>query len=155
MSISSRPQALETPTPTPANPMEMATPAATVVAPDQEQMDAVSRIYPPFAVDLFPAGLRVIATYGRPTSVQPEPTTAANQSAMYAANGPLDLPQYLIVLVPQDKVEELSFALMGSDRVYITLMAVGSNDSTTSFSYWDLEDMLKSERTDALGGGRR
>lgn len=153
MSISSRPQALETATPTLSPEMEAA-PLAPLAPVNQDEADAASRVYPPFAVDLFPGGLRVIATYGRPTSVQPEPTSVADQSSMYMASASQDLPQFLIVLVPQDKVEELSFALMGSDKVYITLMAAGSDVSTTSFSYWDLEDMLKTEREDALGGGQ-
>jgi hypothetical protein len=52
-------------------------------------------------------------------------------------------------------VEELSFALMSSDKVYISLMAVGSKTPTTSFSYWDLEDLLKSQRDQVLGGGKK
>jgi hypothetical protein len=64
-------------------------------------------------------------------------------------------PTYIVALVPQDKVEELSFALMSSDKVYISLMAVGSDKTTTSFSYWDLEDLLKSQRDQALGDGQK
>ena len=157
MSISQHPQEPSTPTPTPGGPVAESTPVSISTPPmNQSQANADNRIYPPFAADLFPGGLRVIATYGKSTAVQAVPTASSGTSSMYqTSSSGVNQPTYIIVLVPQDKVEELSFALMSSDKVYISLMAVGSNTPTTSFSYWDLEDLLKSQRDQVLGGGKK
>ena len=116
--------------------------------------DALSRVYPPFAADLFPEGLRVVAVYGKASNLQAQPTAASSSASLYSASAStLNQPTFIVVLVPQNKVEELSLALMGTDKVYISLMAVGSDNPTTSFSYWDLEDLLKTQREQVLGGG--
>jgi hypothetical protein len=155
MSISHQPQEPTTPTPTPGGPIAESTPVPISI--NKTQSDADNRIYPPLAADLFPGGLRVIATYGKSTAIEAAPTASSGgTSSMYqTSSSGVNQPTYIIVLVPQDKVEELSFALMSSDKVYISLMAVGSNTPTTSFSYWDLEDLLKSQRDQVLGGGKK
>ena len=158
MSISQHPQEPSTPTPPPGGPVAESTPVSISTPPmNQSQANADNRIYPPFAADLFPGGLRVIATYGKSTAIEAAPTASSGgTSSMYqTSSSGVNQPTYIIVLVPQAKVEELSFALMSSDKVYISLMAVGSNTPTTSFSYWDLEDLLKSQRDQVLGGGKK
>lgn len=159
MTMSQQPQEPATPTPTPGGPIvASSTPVPITIPPVNEaQVDAESRIYPPLAADLFPGGLRVIATYGKSTAVEAAPTASSGgTSSMYqTSSSGVNQPTYIVALVPQDKVEELSFALMSSDKVYISLMAVGSDKTTTSFSYWDLEDLLKSQRDQALGDGQK
>lgn len=153
MTVSQRPQGPATPTPTPALSLAGVVTPTPASQQDLTISDALGRIYPPFAADLFPEGLRVMAVYGKASGVQAVPTTASGSSSLYSPSAStLNQPTYLIVLVPQSKVEELSLALMGSDKVYISMMAVGSNTPTTSFSYWDLEDLLKQERNQVLGG---
>ena len=57
--------------------------------------------------------------------------------------------QILVLLIPADSREMLSLALQ-QGQVYISLLARGSDQPTTGFSYWDLEDWFKRDREQLL-----
>jgi hypothetical protein len=60
----------------------------------------------------------------------------------------------LMLLVPNESREVLSLALQQGDRLVVSLMARGEESPTAGFTYWDFEDLFKSDREDVLGGGR-
>jgi len=51
--------------------------------------------------------------------------------------------------VPDDKREELSLALQEGDLLVVSLLATGDDGPTAGFSYWDYEELLKSQREEA------
>ena len=63
-------------------------------------------------------------------------------------------PWMLILLVPNSSREVLSLALQQGDRLVVSLMASGDEDPTAGFTYWDFEDLFKSDREEVLGGGQ-
>jgi hypothetical protein len=149
LTIVTRPQAPTTPTPTTSPTLTVVTPTPQVI--DTTIQDANSRIWPPIAKDLFPQGVRVVAVYGKP---QPQPAVTPDSSTVYQSSSTQVQPQYLVLLVPDSDVELLSLALTSGDKLYISLMVKGSDTPTTGFSFWDLEDWMKSDRDKILGGGK-
>jgi hypothetical protein len=112
-----------------------------------EQADALSRALPPLAKDLFPMGVRVISVQG----IAPKVDTSEEESSSFNT---LDQPKMLILLVPNASREVLSLALQQGDKLVVSLMARGDDAPTAGFTYWDFEDLFKSDREDVLGGGR-
>lgn len=145
--ITSRPQQLTTPTPEPEFMLDpgFVQPQATPLPQEVEQTDALSRAMPPLAKDLFPMGVRVISVQGLP---QPVDSTDNNNSSFTIDEG----SKMLILLVPNANRELLSLALQQGDRLVVTLMARGDETPTAGFTYWDFEDLFKSDRDDVLGG---
>ena len=145
--ITSRPQQLTTPTPEPEFMLDpgFVQPQATPLPQEVEQTDALSRAMPPLAKDLFPMGVRVISVQGLP---QPVDSTDNNSSSFTIDEG----SKMLILLVPNANRELLSLALQQGDRLVVTLMARGDETPTAGFTYWDFEDLFKSDRNDVLGG---
>jgi hypothetical protein len=146
--ISSRPQQMTTPTAMPDLVIETQ-PEATPIPQETSQTDAMSRALPPLAKDLFPMGVRVISVQGLP----PE-TESADGSDSNSTFTSLDQPQMLILLVPNASREVLSLALQQGDRLVVSLMARGDETPTAGFTYWDFEDLFKSDRKEVLGGGQ-
>ena len=147
LTVVTRPQAPTTPTPT-------TNPTLAVVTPTPQPIkstftEANSRIWPPMAKDLFPEGVRVVAVYGKP-HVQAAATPDSNN--LYQSSSTEQLPQYLVLLVPNEDVEMLSFALTAGEQLYVTLMVKGSDTQTAGFTFWDLEDWMKADRQDVLSG---
>ena len=145
--ISSRPQQLTTPTPEPEfvldpNVVQVET---TPQPMEVEQADALSRAMPPLAKDLFPMGVRVVSVQGLP---QPADSTDSNNSSFTIDEG----SKMLILLVPNQSREVLSLALQQGDRLVVSLMARGDEDPTAGSTYWDFEDLFKSDREEILGG---
>jgi hypothetical protein len=150
--ISSRPQQMTTPTAMPEVIIESdyeAQPAATPAPQEIAQTDALSRALPPLAKDLFPMGVRVISVQGLP----PE-TESADGSDSNSTFTSFDQPQMLILLVPNTSREVLSLALQQGDRLVVSLIARGDETPTAGFTYWDFEDLFKSDREEVLGGGQ-
>jgi len=145
--ITSRPQQLTTPTPEPEFVLDpgFVQPQATPLPQEVEEADALSRAMPPLAKDLFPMGVRVVSVQGLP---QPVDSTDNNNSSFTIDEG----SKMLILLVPNASREVLSLALQQGDRLVVSLMARGDKEPTAGFTYWDFEDLFKSDREDVLGG---
>ncbi len=152
MVISSRPQQMTTPTIMPDVIIESGNieqPAATPIPQEIAQAEALSRALPPLAKDLFPMGVRVISVQGLPP--QTDSTDGSDGGSSFTT---FDQPQMLILLVPNASREVLSLALQQGDRLVVSLMARGDETPTAGFTYWDFEDLFKSDRKEVLGGGR-
>ncbi len=151
--ITSRPQQMTTPTAMPEliimQPGYGIEPTATTAPQAIEQADALSRALPPLAKDLFPMGVRVISVQGLPP--QTDSTEPSNSNSSFAS---FDQPQMLILLVPNASREVLSLALQQGDRLVVSLMARGDETPTAGFTYWDFEDLFKSDRKEVLRGGQ-
>ena len=150
--ITSRPQQMTTPTAMPELILQPGTgiePTATAAPQEIEQADALSRALPPLAKDLFPMGVRVISVQGLPP--QTDSTDTNNSNSSFTS---FDQPQMLILLVPNASREVLSLALQQGDRLVVSLMARGDETPTAGFTYWDFEDLFKSDREKVLSGGR-
>ena len=145
--ISSRPQQLTTPTPEAGLVLDpgFVQAQATPLPQEMEQTDVLSRALPPLAKDLFPMGVRVISVQGLP---QPVDSSDNNNSSFTIDEG----SKMLILLVPNESREVLSLALQQGDRLVVSLMARGDEEPTAGFTYWDFEDLFKSDREDVLGG---
>ncbi len=153
--ISSRPQPPATPTVLPEfitgdEPYLPVAPQviATPIPMNTEIDKAKSLLYPPMSKDMFPEGIRVIEVQGNTKLVDP---AAAQQDTVDPAAGYVEFnkPKILILLVPDDKREELSLALQEGDLLVVSLLARGDDGPTTGFSYWDYEELLKSQREQA------
>ena len=145
--ITSRPQQMSTPTAMPELILEGIEPTATSVPQEVEQSDALSRALPPLAKDLFPMGVRVISVQGLPAKTE----STDEESSSFTS---FDQPQMLILLVPNASREVLSLALQQGDRLVVSLLARGDEAPTAGFTYWDFEDLFKSDREEVLGGGQ-
>lgn len=149
--ITTRPQQLTTPTPAadlildPGYVQVEATPLPQEV----EKTDALNRALPPLAKDLFPMGVRVIAVQGLPP--QTDSTEGSDSNSSFTT---FDQPKMLILLVPNQSREVLSLALQQGDRLVVSLMARGDEKPTAGFTYWDFEDLFKTDREEVLGGGQ-
>lgn len=154
--ISSRPQPPSTPTVMPEfitgdtpyigiAPQVVATPI-----PYETELDkAKALLYPPMSKDMFPEGIRVIAVQGAPEYVDPD---ASTQDTVDPAAGYIEFnkSKVLVLLVPNDKREELALALQEGDLLVVSLLARGDGSPTEGFSYWDLEEWMKGQREDAI-----
>jgi hypothetical protein len=150
--ISTRPQQMSTPTAMPEpvlNPGYNVEPTVQPSPLELEQADALNRTLPPLAKDLFPMGVRVIAIQGLPK--QTDSTNNSNSNSSFNLQ---DQPQMLILLVPNESREVLSLAIQQGDRLVVSLMARGDETPTAGFTYWDFEDLFKSDREEVLGGGK-
>ena len=150
--ITSRPQQMTTPTAMPDLILETGLstePTATPAPQEVAQTDALSRALPPLAKDLFPMGVRVISVQGLPP--QNDTTDTSNSDSSFTT---FDQPQMLILLIPNESREVLALALQQGDRLVVSLMARGDETPTAGFTYWDFEDLFKSDREEVLGGGR-
>jgi Flp pilus assembly protein CpaB len=145
--IANRPQQMTTPTAMPELILEGVGPTVTALPQEVEQADALGRALPPLAKDLFPMGVRVISVQG----IAPKVDTTEEESSSFNT---LDQPKMLILLVPNASREVLSLALQQGDKLVVSLMARGDDAPTAGFTYWDFEDLFKSDREDVLGGGR-
>lgn len=153
--ISSRPQPPSTPTVMPEfitgdEPYLPVAPQviATTIPMETELDKAKALLYPPMSKDMFPEGIRVVEVQGGTELVDP---AAAEQDTVDPAAGYIDFnkPKVLVLLVPDDKREELSLALQEGDLLVVSLLATGDENPTTGFSYWDYEELLKSDREEA------
>ena len=155
--ISSRPQPPATPTVMPefitGNSPGYVGIAPQVVAtpiPNETDMDkAKALLYPPMSKDMFPEGIRVMAVQGAPEKVDP---SASKQDTVDPAAGYIafNKAKVLVLLVPNDKREELALALQEGDMLVVSLLARGDKSPTEGFSYWDLEEWMKGQREDAI-----
>jgi len=153
--IASQPQPPETPTPSNGGgPVSEVTPTPEPEAQtgDTTLADALNRVYPPIAKDLFPEGVQVVAVQGLPVQPTPASNTATSSSNSTSNLSVVDynLPNRLILLVPSKDIEELALGLKAGDMVIVSMVTAGQTDTTTGFSYWDLEDLLRLERQGAL-----
>ena len=146
--ISTRPQQMSTPTPMPELVIDpgYVEPTAQPSPLELEQADALSRALPPLAKDLFPMGVRVIAVQGLP-----QQTESSEDSGSFNLD---TQAKKLILLVPNESREVLSLALQQGDRLVVSLMARGDEVPSAGFTYWDFEDLFKSDREEVLGGGQ-
>ena len=153
--ISSRPQPPATPTVMPEfitgdTPYLPIAPQviATTIPMDTEIDKAKALLYPPMSKDMFPEGVRVIEVQGKTELIDP---AAAQQDTVDPAAGYIDFnkPKILILLVPDDKREQLSLALQEGDMLVVSLLARGNDGPTTGFSYWDYEELIKRQREEA------
>lgn len=154
--ISSRPQPPATPTVMPEfitgnspyigiAPQVVATPI-----PYETELDkAKALLYPPMSKDMFSEGIRVIAVQGAPEYLDPD---ASTQDTVDPAAGYIEFnkAKVLVLLVPNDKREELALALQEGDMLVVSLLARGDGNPTEGFSYWDLEEWMKGQREEAI-----
>jgi hypothetical protein len=154
--ISSRPQPPVTPTVMPEfiTGSEPYIPVAPQVIaspiPMESDMDkAKALLYPPMAKDLFPEGIRVIEVQGGTQKIDADAQTS---DTVDPAAGYVDFnqPKILILLVPDEKREELSLALQEGDALVVTLLSEGKDEPTEGFSYWDYEEWMKAQRELAI-----
>jgi len=150
--IASRPQQLTTPTAMPdllIDPAYAAEATPTAMPQEVAKTDALGRALPPLAKDIFPMGVRVVSVQGLPPK-----TDSADGTDSDSSFTTFDQPQMLILLVPNESREVLSLALQQGDRLVVSLMARGDESPTAGFTYWDFEDLFKSDREEVLGGGQ-
>ena len=149
--ISTRPQQMSTPTPMPEIVIDpgYVEPTAQPSPLELEQADAMTRSFPPLAKDLFPMGVRVIAVQGLPA--QTDSTENSDGGSSFTLE---DTQKMLILLVPNQSGEVLSLVLQLGDRLVVSLMARGDETPSSGFTYWDFEDLFKSDREEVLGGGQ-
>ncbi|MEI7844264.1 MAG: SAF domain-containing protein [Chloroflexota bacterium] len=148
--ISTRPQAQSTPTAGPEMSVVVGEqPTATPAPADVTKADALARTYPPLAKDLFPAGVRVIAIQGLPVKTVTDSTNSADTGI-----SELSQNHILMLLIPNASREELSLALQQGDKLIVSLMARGEDKPSAGFTYWDFEDLFKSDRNQSIGGGK-
>ena len=154
--ISSRPQPPVTPTVMPefitgSEPYVPVAPQviATNIPMETDVDKAKALLYPPMAKDLFPEGIRVIEVQGGTQKVDADVQTS---DTVDPAAGYVDFnqPKVLILLVPNEKREELSLALQEGDALVVTLLSEGNEDPTEGFSYWDYEEWMKAQREQAM-----
>lgn len=154
--ISSRPQPPVTPTVMPEfiTGSEPYLPVAPQVIaspiPMESDMDkAKALLYPPMAKDLFPEGVRVIEVQGGTKQIDVDAQTS---DTVDPAAGYVDFnqPKILILLVPDNKREELALALQEGDALVVSLLSSGSDAPTEGFSYWDYEEWIKAQREQAI-----
>jgi hypothetical protein len=153
--ISTRPQPPVTPTPLygeSAGFIITPTPAPTTQPGETTVDDALGRVYPPMAKDLFPRGVQVVAVQGLPVVATPESNPASSSSTSGSSLSYVDynLPKRLILLVPSQSIEELAFGLKSGDMVIVSMVTAGQADKTAGFSYWDFEELLRLEREGVL-----
>lgn len=146
--ISTRPQQMSTPTVMP-DMIVVDEPVMTPVPQEMEAAEALARAMPPLAKDLFPGGVRVISVQGLPA--QTDPTENGNGGSSFNLES---RQKMLILLVPNQSREVLSLALNQGDKLVVSLMARGDELPSAGFTYWDFEDLFKSDRGDVLGGER-
>ena len=144
--ISTRPQQISTPTVMP-DMIVVEEPAMTPAPQEMEEAEALGRAIPPLAKDLFPGGARVIAVQG--LAQQTESSEDSGSSFNMDSR-----QKMLILLVPNESREVLSLALQQGDRLVVSLMARGDEAPSAGFTYWDFEDLFKSDREEVLGGER-
>jgi hypothetical protein len=156
--ISSRPQPPVTPTIMPefitgSEPYLPVAPQviATNIPIETDIDQAKALLYPPMAKDLFPEGIRVIEVQGGTQQIDAD-AAAASPDTVDPAAGYVDFnqPKILILLVPDEKREELSLALQEGDALVVTLLSEGNDAPTEGFSYWDYEEWMKSQREQAM-----
>jgi hypothetical protein len=149
--IGARPQPPATPTPdvlslVPA-PLITTTLPTLVIGTETEETAALARAYPPLAKDLFPQGVLVIAIQGL---AQPagEETDDVDSQPVFTG---LPQQELLILLVPNQAREQLALAMQRADQVFISLLARGDKAGVTpGFTYWDFEDLFKTDREQTL-----
>ncbi len=152
--ISTRPMTMEQLLPGTTTYGEIVTP--TPEATESEAQDAIDRSEPPLSKSIFPEGVRVIEVQGLPPNYVPASDMTQNDtSSVSTTYVDYNQPKFLILLVPQNKVELLSLVLQESDLLVVTLLASGSVQPTTGYTYWDLEEWFKSDRQEILGGGEQ
>jgi hypothetical protein len=170
--ISARPQSIDTPTPepsyyyNPANPnlvLPSPTPLPTLTTGEAAKQAADQRTYPPLAKSLLPSGVRVVAVQGLPlTEINNNASnlgsgsgsTTASSSASPSDYANYSQPKILILMVPLNLIETLSLSLQEGDLVVVSLLAKGSDKPTPGFTYWDLEELIRKDRQQALGSGQ-
>jgi len=154
--ISSRPQPPATPTVMPEfitgdtpyigiAPQVVATPIPFETELDKEK----ALLYPPMSKDMFPEGIRVIAVQGAPEYVDPD---ASTQDTIDPAAGYIEFnkSKVLVLMLPNEKREELALALQEGDMLVVSLLARSDGGPTEGFSYWDLEEWMRGQREDAI-----
>jgi len=154
--IASRPEPPDTPTPAPTysvpGPGMTPTPEPTTPPGGSTPEDALRRVYPPIAKDLFPEGVQVIAVQGLPVQPTPasNPLPSTGNSTSDLPSTDYNLPKRLILLVPSKDIEELALGLKAGDMVIVSMVTAGQTGATAGFSYWDLENLLRLERQGLL-----
>jgi hypothetical protein len=152
--IASRPQPPVTPTPIYSGSYSYVitpTPVPTVQSGETTVDDALSRVYPPMAKNLFPQGVRVVAIQGLPAeTVSQDTTSSSSTSGSSISSVDYNLPKRLVLLVPSKSVEMLALGLQSGDMVIVSMVTEGQADTTTGFSYWDFEELFRLERETIL-----
>lgn len=122
---------------------------ATNIPMDSDMDKAKALLYPPMSKDIFPGGVRVVEVQGNTQFVDADADTS---DTVDPAAGYVDFnkAKILILLVPDNKREELGLALQEGDMLIVSLMASGSEAATEGFSYWDYEEWMKAQREQAM-----
>ena len=115
-------------------------------------------MYPPLAKSLLPAGVRVISVQGLPPTTTDQNSLVDNtsssagsaSSASPSTYADYSQPKVLILMVPLDQIEPLALSLQEGDLVVVSLIAQGSTTPSAGFTYWDLEQLIRSDRQKLL-----
>jgi hypothetical protein len=158
--ISSRPQEQLTATPEPAflpgGSFVESTPTAAATPQETAKTSAENRTFPPLAKDLFPAGVRVISIQGLPEKVVTTDTTSSGSDIAGSGSNNNNVfadtnkPHVLVLLIPDSAREELALALKEGDMIIVSLIKDGQTGPSAGFTYWDFEDLFKSDRNQVL-----
>ena len=158
--IARRPQEIETATPEPdyftlpdslfAEPVITETPmplSEEETAVEKAKQALEERAFPPLAKDLFPAGALVISVQGLP----PEQMDDGNLESATGTGGTsyssFSQPERLMLLIPDTAREELALALQQGNLLVVSLIKDGVDEPSTGFTYWDFEDLFKTEHS--------
>ena len=153
--ISARPQEQTTATPEPAFiPGGSFIQATATPAPQETAKTSMeSRAFPPLAKDLFPAGFRVISIQGLPEKVVTDTSSGSGMAGSGSNNNMFtdtNKPHVLVLLIPDSAREELALALKQGDMLIVSLIKDSQKGPSTGFTYWDFEDLFKSEHNQIL-----
>jgi hypothetical protein len=137
-------------------------PIPTLTTEEAQKQAADKLLYPPLAKSLIPAGVRVISVQGIPpaTTEQNNLTNTTTSSAGSASSASpstyadYSQPKILILMVPLTQIEPLALSLQEGDLVVVSLMAQGSTSPSAGFTYWDLEQLIRSDREKLLNNNK-
>jgi len=59
-----------------------------------------------------------------------------------------------MLLISNESREDLSLALQQGDKLIVSLIARGDDKPSAGFTYWDFEDLFKSDHNHSIGGGK-
>jgi hypothetical protein len=151
--LDTRPQVAVTPTPNYDGFGAVITPTpypAAGATSENTLEDALNRGYPPMAKNLYPEGALVVAVQGLPVDYVPQDNATDINEQYDMAYAAANQPKRLILLVPSESVEPLAYGLLNGDMVVVSMVTAGQDDTTTGFSYWDLEELFRLEREQIL-----
>lgn len=111
--------------------------------------EAEDQAYPPLAKDLFPEGAQIISIQGLPPEAASGDSADDSDSPMSTYSS-TSQKQLLILLIPNEIREKLALSLQQGDQIIVSLLARSDDETTAGFTYWDFEELFRSDRAEVL-----